>query len=423
MNNRELSKKRRKNAKLYSVYKMFSWDLLFFYSIEFLFLTITKQITASEVLIINGVYLMSKIIMQIPAVIITDALGRKKSIVIGNMLLIVYLLILILGKGAISIIIANLFCAIGYDIKALSETNLLYDSVSTKGGEGLYSKIDSKGGSMYYIFDGVTALITGYLFINNNYLPMMLCLACVIISTIISSFFEDIYEVPKKKKKVSKTIMNTGKDLKKTIKFILKSNRMKAIILFQIVLYSTIRVIDTYRNDLLINIGIPEEQYAIIIGVFSIIGGIAVSHKKEIEKKYKNRTLSVISLTYLLGVVLVGVITFLSKSNAIIPIVLAIFAVQKICSAMWYVLEGKYIKNFTTEKNRGNIAFAYNIIGATSASIASILGGMLLSNTNIEYSFLIVGLFSLAMMVLTLDYMKKRIGLKPHQYSKKDLTY
>ena len=38
-----LKKIRRKNAKLYPVYKMFSWDLLCFYSIEFLFYTITKQ--------------------------------------------------------------------------------------------------------------------------------------------------------------------------------------------------------------------------------------------------------------------------------------------------------------------------------------------------------------------------------------------
>ena len=82
MDKRELSKKRRRNAKLFSIYKMFSWDLLFYYSIEFLFFTITKGISASEVLIINGIYLISKIIMQIPAVIINDAVGRKKGIII-----------------------------------------------------------------------------------------------------------------------------------------------------------------------------------------------------------------------------------------------------------------------------------------------------------------------------------------------------
>ena len=88
-NRKEINKIRRNNAKLYSIYKMFSWDLLFFYSIEFLFYTITKKVTASEILIINGLYLLFKILGQIPAVAITDFLGKRKSIILGNMLLII----------------------------------------------------------------------------------------------------------------------------------------------------------------------------------------------------------------------------------------------------------------------------------------------------------------------------------------------
>ena len=44
---KKMSKKRRNNAILYPIYKMFSWDLLCYYSIEFLFLTITKGLSAS----------------------------------------------------------------------------------------------------------------------------------------------------------------------------------------------------------------------------------------------------------------------------------------------------------------------------------------------------------------------------------------
>ena len=97
-NRKELNKIKRNNAKIYPIYKMFSWDLLFFYSIEFLFYTITKKVTASEILIINGFYLLFRIIMQIPAVALTDFLGKRKSIILGNMMLITYMLILILFR-------------------------------------------------------------------------------------------------------------------------------------------------------------------------------------------------------------------------------------------------------------------------------------------------------------------------------------
>ena len=106
--NKELSKIKRRNAKIYPVYKMFAWDLLFFYSIEFLFYTITKKVTTSEVLIINWFYLLFRILMQIPAVTITDFLGKRKSIILGNIMIAIYVLILIIFPGAISIIIADL---------------------------------------------------------------------------------------------------------------------------------------------------------------------------------------------------------------------------------------------------------------------------------------------------------------------------
>ena len=55
---KKISKIKRRNAKLYPIYKMFAWDLLFFYSIEFLFLTMTKKIDPPTVLMVSGLYLI-----------------------------------------------------------------------------------------------------------------------------------------------------------------------------------------------------------------------------------------------------------------------------------------------------------------------------------------------------------------------------
>lgn len=422
----KLNKIRRKNAKLYPIYKMFSWDLLFFYSIEFLFYTITKKVTASEILIINGFYLLFRIVMQIPAVALTDLLGKRKSIILGNMLLIVYMLILLCFPGAISIIIADLVFALGYDMKTIAESNLLYDSVSTRGGEGLYSKLDAKGGSWYYILDGIASLVAGYLFVINNYIPMLICLGFIIISTILSFGFKDIYKVKKDKKAnigLSNTLKEYGNDLKSSFKFILKSKRMKAFILFQIVFYSVIEIVDTYNSDLLINIGIPEEQFSMIFAVLTLIGGISLSLKRPIEKKFKNRTLAFISLMYIGACIIIGAFATLLKSEMIIPIVLIMYAVQKVNTSIWYILEAKYLKNFTKEEMRNKITFTYEFIGGIVASIFSILGGLLLKVLNVRNAFLVIGLLALASMVVALDYMRTRFGLKPEEYKKEDIEF
>lgn len=422
----ELNKIRRKNAKLYPIYKMFAWDLLFFYSIEFLFCTITKQVTASEILMINGIYLLSKIVMQIPAVTITDFLGKRKSIILGNILLIFFMLTLIIGPGAISIIIANLIFSLGYNIKTIAESNLLYDSVSTRGGEGLYSKIDAKGGSWYYILDGIASLTAGYLFVINNYIPMLICLGFIIISTILSFGFQDIYKVKKNEKEkieLRKVLKEYNKDLKSSFRFILKSKRMKAFTLFQIVFYSLIEVISIYNSDLLVTIGIPEEQFSMIFAILTFIGGISLSLKRPIEKKLRNKTLSFLSILYIGACIIIGIITNISSNQFIIAIVLVMLAVHKITTSIWYILEAKYLKNFTNEDVRNKLTFSYEFIGGIAASISSILGGLLLEVITVQNAFLVVGLFALASMIVTLDYMRTRFGLKPQEYKKEDIEF
>jgi len=201
----------------------------------------------------------------------------------------------------------------------------------------------------------------------------------------------------------------------------LKSKRMKAFILFQIVLYSLIEIIDTYGSDLLVNIGVPEEQFSMIFAVLTLIGGISLSFKRPIEKKFKNRTLSFLSLMYIGACIVIGTVSSIYTGSIIIPIVLIMLAVNKISTSIWYILESKYLKNFTTEEMRNKITFTYEFIGGIAASIFSILGGLLLNTINVQNAFLIVGLASLAIMVVVLDYMRTRFGLKPEEYKKEDI--
>ena len=156
----KIQNKKRRNAKIFPIYKMLSWDLLFFYSTQYLFYTQVKGLTAGEILKVDAFYPLFIIIMQLPAAIVGDLLGRKKSIVMGNIMIVLYVLILIFLPGIASVFIANIIFAFGYSIKSLQETNMLYDSTATKGGEGLYPKINAKGASGYYILDGIASLVS-----------------------------------------------------------------------------------------------------------------------------------------------------------------------------------------------------------------------------------------------------------------------
>ena len=63
----ELERKKKNNIKLYSKYRIFSWDLLFYYAIIYLFLTIEKKISPAQVLQFDAFYILFRFMVQIPS--------------------------------------------------------------------------------------------------------------------------------------------------------------------------------------------------------------------------------------------------------------------------------------------------------------------------------------------------------------------
>lgn len=422
--NKKRNKARRENAKLYPIYKMFAWDLLCYYSIEYLFLTITKGITPSQVLVISAVYTISKVILQIPAVIISEYLGKKKSIMLGNLLVLFNIILLIFAPNFFIICISEFISALGWNIKAICDGNLLYDSVATKGGDGLYTKLETKGGIGYYIFDATLSIMAGYLFVINNNIPMIICALCVLIAFIISCKFKDIYPVNKAKRKtIGKFIKEYKTDIASSLMFIKKSRRIKAYLLFGSLFYAILRIMDTYKSNLLTDSGIQSEQYAIIIAILSLIAAVSVGFAKNIQNKFKNKTLTAISMTYLLSWVAIGTIALTMTNNIAIPFILMLYVVNRICDSQWYIVRGKYLKNFTRPESREKITFTYELITSLAGGLAALLGAAILEITDIRHAIILVALGGLALMIIVLDYMRTRFGLKPKEYKKEDIKF
>lgn len=98
-------------------------------------------------------------------------------------------------------------------------------------------------------------------------------------------------------------------------------------------------------------------------------------------------------------------------------------AIHRISISIWFILEYKYLKNFTNETVRNKITFTYEFIGGTAVSIFSVLGGLLLEFTNIRKAFLIVSVGGVIILGFVLKYMKTRFGLNPEEYNKEDIEF
>lgn len=393
-----------------------------YYSIEYLFLTITKGITPSQVLILTSVYVFSKLLFEIPSVILAEYLGNKKSVILGNLFVFTGIIILICAPNFSVVCIYQILIAIGYDIKTICEGNLLYDSVATKGGDGLYTRLESKGATSYYALDATLSLMAGYLFVINNYIPMIICAICLFIAVVLSINFKEIHTV-KSKKKVATFIKEYKRDISTSIKFIIKSKRMKAFVLFASVFYALIKIMTTYRSNLLTELNVGAEQFSIIIASLSLIAAVSSAYSQKLQDKLKNKMLTFISISFIISWIIISVVAMKFSNTIALPIILLLYVINRSGEAQWYIVKDKYLRNFTRAKTRAKITFAFEMIVCLTTGIISLIGAKILDNVNIKYAILLVSLGGLAIMIVILDYMRKRFGLKPKQYAKEDIRF
>lgn len=417
---KEETKAKRQNAKIFPIYKMFSWDLLLFYSTQYLFYTNVKGITAGEILKLDAFFPLFIILMQLPATICADLLGRRKSLIVGNIIMILYIFLLMILPGVVGIFIANIIYAFGYSLRGIQATNILYDSTATKGGEGLYAKINGKGATGYYILDGIASLTAGYLFVVNGYLPMIICLAFTIIATIISTRFKDIYVNKLEENEISNKIKEYRQDFKISIKNIITSKRLRALLIFMGIFNALITITGTYKGNTLTELQVKPETFSMINAIFTFIAGIATTFQDKIHKKFRNRSFTFLAMIFITSIILIGILLYMNIPN-VLPIILILLAIRSITMSNYYVLSERYAKNFSTPKTRSRISFATEFTTNIIEAIMVFLAGVLLDGTNIRFATLFIGLIFLIIFILILDYMRTRVGLKPEEYDKKDI--
>ena len=187
MNDNEIKKAKEYNVKIYPLYKMFSWDLLFYYSIIYLFLNQVKGLSTSDILFADSFYPLFKVIFQIPAVSVVEKIGKINSVLLGNIFLTIGIVILLIFSGIPCAIFSNIILAAGFTLKGLCETTILDECITNvEKKRSIFSSTDGKANALWYFFDAISAISTGFLFVINPYIPIIVCLLLCLISCYLS---------------------------------------------------------------------------------------------------------------------------------------------------------------------------------------------------------------------------------------------
>ena len=414
------------NMKIFPLYKALAWDNLFYYAIEFLFLTQIKGLTAAQVLFVDAFYPLFKFLLEIPSNIIIQKLGKRKSLILGNLFVVADILLLILAANIQMIILAWFFSGFGYAIKGLAETNLLYDSIpKTEKRGSIFAKIDGRASSIYYYFDAISSIATGFLFVINGYLPMLLCLIICILSLLLSLRFKDVDSTPNDnlsaKSTSTKQILI---DIKQATRFIIKSNRLRSLVIFNGFFCAFLSMYSMLRSSILTDIGLPAQYFGLIYAGLQLIAGFASSRQDKLHKRYGNRTLSVFATRSTISFIILGLSALIGLNFVLtLEIILLMMAIQYAIKGPFHTLIKRYLNNFTTSSMRTKISLTAELLYSILRALLSLICSFLLEITTTAYVYVILGCIFTVFFIFLLDYMKDTVGLKPEQYPEKEIKF
>lgn len=426
-----LEKNKKHNLKLYFLYKAFSWDLLFYYAISFMFLNAYKGLSAAEIIFADSFYPFFKVLLQIPATLFVEKTDKRTGLIVGNLALFVYVLFVLGCHSMYIMIIGNIFMALGFVLKNLCESNLIYDSLQKSNkNQKIFSKIDGKSSAAYYVLAALSCGASGFLYNINPNIPIIACLLCTLFSVILSHLFIEIEVITNpdenhiKIKNARIGLKKYIRDLKNAFKFIFSSPRLKSLIYFNAIFMAIIYLLISYRRSLLSEMGVSAQNIGLIFAVLELLSSIASAYTSKINKKLKNKSLTYLSLYFIFSIIISGLVVVLTvPHNVELSIVILMLAIQFLAKGPYYTLIKQYLSSFSSSTMRIKIFSANNLIEGIITGIISFIGSWLLLFTDTAHASIIIGCSSFIIVIILLEYMSSRVGLDPEKYTKKDIEF
>ena len=194
--------------------------------------------------------------------------------------------------------------------------------------------------------------------------------------------------------------------------------------MFSLCFSGILSVFDTLRSSILVDINVPEQYFGIIVAIMQILASISSLNQNWFHKKFKNRLLSLFSLSITSCFILTGlfVICNISFVASLISILFTII-LAGIIKGPYFTLMQKYFNSFSNPNINTKIFAIKSLVENLGRVILSLFASFLLGITTTSYAFVFIGCIFFIIFIFLLESMKTKVGLKPEEYSEEDLIF
>lgn len=308
-----------------------------------LFLIQVKHFSLIEVGLLETVFHMTSLSMEVPTGVIADVFGRKVSRLLGIFSYFIYIVIMLVSPNFYIILIGFIFCGLSYTFESGSGEALVYDSLKLDGEENRFMSVNGNKEVIFQIASFISLVLAGFIISINYDLAWYITGGMYLLAMTTIILMRETPLLEKLKKSSIKQLLYNQYIM--TTKTVFNNKRLLYLIIIGAMVAAPITSLFLYLPDHLTTLGYEKWEIGIFLGLHALFSGLGGYYAHRLEKKYKEKKI----LYFIPLFVTVSFWLMLVDSIIIVPFILLGFF-----DSVFYVVLGDYINRIIPSEIRAS---------------------------------------------------------------------
>lgn len=276
------TKQLRRNIRLYGFFQALR-EPLFWGPIIIYYIQHVSGMSLPDIYVMESIVVLLIVVMQVPAGALADVIGRKKTVLIGSLLMVADACLFGLASGPLLIWLANIVWAVGFSLVSGADTSLLYDILAEAGQTERYKKFQGRATAYSFALIAFSSIASGYLLALNIRYPLWLSLP-----GILAAYFALCLIKEPRRATSSNGVKQSWNLMKLSVLFVANSRCVKWIIAYVVLLGVVGKVWFFTYNPYFELVNLPVQYYGWIFFGLNAVAAVFSFSADWLSRKLSN---------------------------------------------------------------------------------------------------------------------------------------
>jgi MFS family permease len=353
-----------------------------------------------QVFLLQALFSVAVISLEVPTGYFSDIFGRKKSIIIGGILATTGFIIYSQAYTFWGFLLAEITLGFGVSFVSGADSAMLYDTLLEKGKEFEYQKREGRGQGIGMLSESLASVLGGFLALVSLRFPLY-CDAAVTFLIIPVAL-----TLTEPKKQEAKKTENSLKAMLRLVKFSLHDHKeVKWLIIYSAAVAASTLTMFWFIQPYLLAMGVPLGFFGVTLAGLLLTAAFFSWHAHKIEN-------------------------ILGKKNSLILLIVLPALGYLLLSSLWFVWAGvfilffyiarginnpitlDYINGLISSDVRATVLSVKNLVGRVMFSVVGPLVGWINDVFSLKAALLSSGVIFLVLGLISLAFMRKYKALE-----------